>query len=63
MKFKIFSVFEKWYKIYIAIITVGVTAGCFAYYNRLNDKGDTFIMATAYAAFLFVVGLYLSSSK
>lgn len=60
MKFKIFSLSEKWYRIVTAIITIGVTIGCFLYYNKLDDKSDTFVIATVYAAFLFIVGLYLS---
>lgn len=60
MKFKIFSLSEKWYRIVTSIITIVVTIGCFQYYNKLDDKGDTFIIATIYAAFLFIVGLYLS---
>lgn len=60
MRFKIFSLSEKWYRIVTVIITIGVTAGCFVYYNKLDDKGDTFVIATVYAAFLFIVGLYLS---
>lgn len=60
MKFKIFSLSEKLYGIVTSIITIGVTIGCFLYYNKLDDKGDTFVIATVYAAFLFIVGLYLS---
>ncbi|MDD3138686.1 MAG: hypothetical protein PHX08_06920 [Lachnospiraceae bacterium] len=60
MKFNIFGFFEKHYKSITAIITIGVTIGCFAYYYNLEDKSDTFIIATAYAAFLFIAGLYLS---
>ena len=60
MKFTIFGFSEKYYKIITAFITIGVTIGCFIYYFGLQDKGDTFIIATVYAAFLFVVGLYLS---
>lgn len=60
MKFRIFSLSEKLYKIISAIATILVTIGCFLYYNSLDDKTNTFVVATAYAAFLFIVGLYLS---
>ncbi|BCJ95056.1 hypothetical protein acsn021_26250 [Anaerocolumna cellulosilytica] len=60
MKFKIFSLSEKLYRMVTALVTIGVTIGCFVYYNKLDDKGDTFVIATVYAAFLFIVGLYLS---
>lgn len=60
MKFRIFSLSEKLYKTVTSIITIGVTIGCFLYYNKLDDKSDTFVIATVYAAFLFIVGLYLS---
>lgn len=60
MKFKIFSLLEKCYKIVTAIVVIGATIGCFMYYDRLDDKSDTFIIATVYAAFLFIVGLFLS---
>ena len=60
MKFKIFGLSEKYYKIVTAIVTIVVTLGCFVYYDGLDDKGNTFVVATLYAAFLFIVGLYLS---
>lgn len=60
MKFKIFGLSEKYYKIVTAIVTTVVTMGCFVYYDGLDDKGNTFVVATLYAAFLFIVGLYLS---
>ena len=60
MKFKIFGLSEKYYKIVTAIVTIVVTMGCFVYYAGLDDKGNTFVVATLYAAFLFIVGLYLS---
>lgn len=60
MKFYIFSWSEKYYKFVTAIITIAVTIGCFVYYNNLVNKSDTFVMATTYAAFLFIVGLYVS---
>lgn len=60
MKFKIFGLSEKYYKIVTAIVTIVVTMGCFVYYAGLDDKGSTFVVATLYAAFLFIVGLYLS---
>lgn len=60
MKFKIFALSEKYYKIVTAIFTIVVTLGCFVYYDGLDDKGNTFVVATLYAAFLFIVGLYLS---
>ena len=60
MKFKIFGLSEKYYKIVTAIVTIVVTMGCFVYYDGLDDKGNTFVVATLYAAFLFIVGLYLS---
>lgn len=60
MNFKIFSWSEKWYRIVTTIVIIGVTIGCFVYYNKLSDKGDTFVIATIYAAFLFIAGLYLS---
>lgn len=60
MKFNIFSLSERCYKVVAAIITIGVTVGCFVYYYKLDDKSNTFIVATMYAAYLFIVGLYLS---
>lgn len=60
MKFKIFSLSEISYKIVAGIVTIGATIGCLVYYNKLENKGDTFVIATVYAAFLFIVGLYLS---
>lgn len=60
MKFNIFRFSERCYKVVTAIITIGVTVGCFVYYYQLEDKGNTFVVATVYAAFLFIVGLYLS---
>ena len=60
MKFKIFGLSEKYYKIVTAIVTIVVTMGCFVYYAGLDDKGNTFVVATLYAAFLFIDGLYLS---
>ncbi len=60
MKFKIFGFVEKSYKIITAFIIMAVSIGCFAYYYNLEDKSDTFIIATVYAAFLFIAGLYLS---
>ena len=52
MKFKIFGLSEKYYKIVTAIVTIVVTLGCFVYYDGLDDKGNTFVVATLYAAFL-----------
>jgi len=60
MKFRIFSLSEKWYKIVTSIITIGITIWCFLYYHKLEDKANTFVIGTIYAAFLFIVGLYLS---
>lgn len=60
MKFNIFSLSERYYKIVTGFITIAVTLGCFIYYNNLEDKSDTFVMATLYATFLFIVGLYIS---
>lgn len=60
MKFNIFSLSEKYYKIVTMIIVVVVTISCFVYYYSLDDKSDTFIVSTLYATFTFIVGLYLS---
>lgn len=60
MKFRIFSLSEKWYKIVTSIITIGITLWCFLYYHKLEDKANTFVIGTIYAAFLFIAGLYLS---
>lgn len=60
MKFKIFGFVEKSYKVITAFIIMAVSIGCFVYYYNLEDKSDTFIIATVYAAFLFIAGLYLS---
>ncbi len=60
MKFNIFSLLERYYKVVTALITIGVTVECFVYYYKLDDKSETFIVATIYAAYLFIVGLYLS---
>lgn len=61
MKFNIFGFSERYYKAVTAFITIGVTIGCLVYYYHLEDKSNTFVAATVYAAFLFIVGLYLSS--
>lgn len=60
MKFKIFSIYELMYKTVTYIIVMGVTIAAICYYFSLGDKSDTFIVATLYAMFLFIVGLYLS---
>jgi len=60
MKFNIFSLSERYYRIVTGIITISVTIGCFIYYYNIKDKSNTFIMATLYAAFLFIIGLYIS---
>lgn len=60
MKFYIFRFWEKYYKVITAIVTIVVTIGCFVYYYNLDNKSDTFIIATVYAGFLFIVGIYLS---
>jgi len=60
MKFKIFSLFEIVYKTIIYLIVIIGTVAIISYYFFLEDKSDTFIVATLYATFLFIVGLYLS---
>lgn len=60
MKFNIFSVFEKWYKIVTIVLTIVVTVGTFFYYVELEDKSDSFVISIIYALFLFVVGLFVS---
>lgn len=60
MKFNIFSIYEKIYKVLIYFIVGVVTVGDVFYYFSLNDKSDTFIVSILYAMFLFVVGLHLS---
>lgn len=60
MKFKVFSIYEIIYKAIVYFIVISITVASIYYYFSLNDKSDTFIAATLYAMFLFVVGLYLS---
>lgn len=60
MKFKIFSIYEITYKAFVYFVVAGITILSIYYYFSLEDKSDTFIAATLYAMFLFVVGLYLS---
>ena len=38
MKFKIFGLSEKYYKIVTAIFTIVVTLGCFVYYDGLDGR-------------------------
>lgn len=61
MKFKVFSIGEIIGKAFSYITVLVVSIGAIAYYFIVEDKSDTYIVATLYAAFLFLAGIYLSN--
>lgn len=63
MKFKIFGIYEVVYKIATYLIVTCVTIAAIYYYFYTKDKNNTFIVATLYATFLFIVGIYLSNME
>lgn len=58
MDFKATEWFERNYKWISAVIVISI--GAVFYYFSLKDKSDTFIAASIYALFLFVVGICIN---
>ena len=59
MKFRVFGVWEVINRPFRIIVTIGVTIVTIYYYYCLNGgNGDTFLISTGYALFLFVLGIY-----
>lgn len=61
MKFNLIGFHERYYKIVSLVLVVGLTASSIMGYQRLEDKSDTFVIATMYALVLFAVGIYLTN--
>lgn len=60
MDFKATGWFERNYKWLVAIVVIGFSGYSIYFYFTISDKSDTYIMATAYAFFLFVAGIYMN---
>lgn len=60
MKFNVFKKTEIIYKPLTYIVVVGTTIWSIICYFDLADKDDSYIPATLYAAFLFIVGIFMS---
>ena len=60
MKFNVFKKTEIVYKPLTYIVVVVTTIWSIICYFNLDDKADSYIPATLYAAFLFIVGIFMS---